>query len=205
MRPWGSSICRFFRFCTILFHFCYFQFKALRLFVLRLRSQTNASTSSILSEKSPAWLTILTQIVCLESGSYPLNKHSNQMPITSRFLLPVLHFRCYTAFILHSIWTHSVWILLKKSQQNHDFNAREKEGFLLGNMDTMMLSNSWKIRDTSTINGWMRYFWRIFKHCAKCAITDKKYVFWLVSHLQMMCFWCSSIRGKSTTCCTCIF
>ena len=103
MRPWGSSICRFFRFCTILFHFCYFQFKALRLFVLRLRSQTNASTSSILSEKSPAWLTILTQIVCLESGSYPLNKHSNQMPITSRFLLPVLHFRCCTAFILHSI------------------------------------------------------------------------------------------------------
>ena len=115
MRPWGSSICRFFRFCTILFHFCYFQFKALRLFVLRLRSQTNASTSSILSEKSPAWLTILTQIVCLESGSYPLNKHSNQMPITSRFLLPVLHFRCCTAFILHRVYELTVFEYYSKS------------------------------------------------------------------------------------------
>ena len=43
------------------------------------------------TRKAESLLTILTQIVCLELGSYPLNKHSNQMPITTAQLSKFYH------------------------------------------------------------------------------------------------------------------
>ena len=118
MRPWGSSM----SLSQVLYYstFATFNSRPSGFFL------SERQASPILSEKSPAWLTILTQIVCLELGSYPLNKHSNQMPITSRFSPCTSFPRCvhfaYYEFIVFENYS-------KKSHfQNIDLNARDKDG-----------------------------------------------------------------------------